>query len=92
MTDWKTVYGSQTEKPLEFDTASSKIFVYQHKNIERVTVENSISGGVSELWQYEERKLSREEYAIIIAEVQQEQIDQNRADLDFISAMTGVEL
>lgn len=56
MTEWQIVYGGQTSTPAEFDTASSKFYVYQRRNIQRVT-ENNIS-----FWQYEERKLSFDEY------------------------------
>lgn len=86
MTDWKKVQGSQEEKPMEFDTASSGVVVYQRRGIEHVETEDFIG------WEYEEREMSREEYAMLRAEVQQEQIDQMRADIDFISAMTDIEL
>ena len=92
MTDWRKVQGSQEEKPLEFDTTSSAVVVYQRKNIERVSNIDEMSGETYEIWEYEERKLSREEYASIRAELQQKQIDQNRADIEFISAMTDVDL
>ena len=49
-------------------------------------------GSTTELWEYEEREMTREEYAIVIAETQQEQIDQIRADIDYISAMAEIEL
>ncbi len=49
-------------------------------------------GSTAELWEYEEREMTREEYAIVIAETQQEQIDQIRADIDYISAMAEIEL
>lgn len=91
MKDWKKVQGSQTEKPAEFDTTTSEVVVYQRRNIERVTVENP-DGSTVELWEYEERELTHDEYAIVRAEAQQEQIDQIRADVDFISAMTEIEL
>lgn len=61
MTDWKKVSGSQVSKPAEFDTTSSAVFVYQRRNIERITVENEFDG-TSELWQYDERKMSHGEY------------------------------
>lgn len=91
MKDWKKVQGSQTEKPAEFDTTTSEVVVYQRRNIERVTVENP-DGSTVELWEYEERELTHDEYAIVRAEAQQEQTDQIRADVDFISAMTEIEL
>ena len=91
MTDWRKVQGSQAEKPQEFDTTTSAVLVYQRRNIERVTAKDA-DGKTAELWEYEEREMSREEYAIVRAEAQQEQIDQIRADVDFISAMSEIEL
>lgn len=91
MTDWKKVQGSQVEKPQEFDTTTSAVIVYQRRNIERVTVKNP-DGTTAELWEYEEREMTHEEYAIVRAEAQQEQIDQTRADVDFISAMADIDL
>ena len=47
---WQTVYGSI--KPAEFDTTSSKVYVYQRRNVQRD----------GDSWQYEERKLTHDEY------------------------------
>lgn len=91
MTDWKKVQGSQVEKPAEFDTTTSKVVVYQRKNIERITV-TDMDGKIAELWEYDEREMSYDEYAVVRADAQQEQIDQIRADVDFISAMADIEL
>ncbi len=62
MTEWQTVFGSQEHKPSELDTASSSFFVYQRRNIQRVTFTDEMQG-TSEMWQYEERKLTKDEYA-----------------------------
>ena len=91
MTDWKKVQGSQVERPQEWDTTTSAVVVYQRKNIERITVED-MDGKTVELWQYDEREMSRDEYAVIRAEAQQEQIDQIRADVDYISAVAEIDL
>lgn len=91
MTDWKRVQGSQEEKPAEFDTTSSEVVVYQRRNIERITVENP-DGTTAELWQYDERELTNDEYQTVRADEQQERINKNRSDIDFISAMTDVDL
>lgn len=91
MTDWKKVQGSQVERPQEWDTTTSAVVVYQRKNIERITVED-MDGKTVELWQYDEREMSRDEYAVIRAEAQQEQIDQIRADADYISAVAEIDL
>ena len=83
MTDWKLVYGSQIERPLEIDLATSPHVVYQRKNIKRVTVDSE--DGSTELWQYDERTMSHEEYSDL-------RIDQNRADIDYMSMELNVPL
>ena len=75
MTDWKKVQGSQQEKPKEWDTTTSATVVYQRRNIERKTVKD-MNGQTAEFWEYEEREMSREEYSVLIAGVQQEKISQ----------------
>lgn len=50
---WQIVQGSQLNKPLEFDSTSSKAYVYQRRNITKLD---------SGIWQYEERKLTHDEY------------------------------
>lgn len=64
MKDWKKVQGSQTEQPAEFDTTSSASTVYQRRNVQRVTVKNQ-DGTITELWEYDERTMTFEEYAVI---------------------------
>ena len=63
MTEWKLVQGSQETKPAEFDTSSSAVYVYQRRNIKTVTNNEG-----SQLWEYEERKLTKEEYPAVLAE------------------------
>lgn len=73
MTEWQVVQGSQETKPLALDTTSSKVYVYQRRNIERVTADCEF--GTTEYWQYEERKLTRNEYAdMIVDELTQTQL------------------
>ena len=61
------MYGSQIEKPKEFDTTSSTVVVYQRRNVNQVEVDNGY-GFISKLWEYEERKMSRDEYAFMMSE------------------------
>lgn len=89
MTDWKVVQGSQLNKPEEFDVTSSPTTIYQRKNIQKVTVENNDSS--TELWQYEERELTIEEYNKLNIQLKQT-VEQNRADIDFLAAITGIDL
>lgn len=91
MTDWQKVQGSQSERPLEFDTTSSKNWVYQRRNIEEIEQENS-DGGKIKLWSYEERKLTPDEYESFKTSDLVQQMAQARADIDFLSAMTGNDL
>lgn len=83
MTDWRKVQGSQEEKPAEFDTVSSKVYVYQRRNVERISEETE--QGTVEYWQYDERKMSRGEYAEMMTDKQASQID-------YIAMMTDVVL
>ncbi len=91
MTDWKKVQGSQEDKPEEFDTSSSGEIVYQRRNITQIESENS-DGSKTKLWDYEERKLTWKEFERIRLEDMASLMKQERADIDFISAMTGTDL
>lgn len=91
MTDWKKVQGSQEDKPEEFDTSSSGEIVYQRRNITQIELENS-DGSKTKLWDYEERKLTWKEFERIRLENMASRMKQERADIDFISAMTGTDL
>lgn len=84
MTDWKKVQGSQAVKPAEFDTTTSAAVVYQRKNIERITVEDP-DGSTAELWQYDERQMTHDEYVEL-------RIKQNSADIAYVAMEAGVEL
>lgn len=91
MTDWKKVQGSQEDKPEEFDISSSGEIVYQRRNITQIELENS-DGSKTKLWDYEERKLTWKEFERIRLEDMASRMKQERADIDFISAMTETDL
>ena len=94
MTDWKVVQGSQPNKPDEFDVTSSPTTIYQRRNIQRITIEDKNENNNDsniELWQYEERELTIEEYNKLNIQLKQT-VEQNRADIDFLAAMTGIDL
>lgn len=61
MVVWKTVQGSQAERPSEIDTTTSAAVVYLRKNIQRITIED-LDGERTELWQYEELEMPRQEW------------------------------
>lgn len=91
MTDWKKVNGSQPSKPEEFDTTTSAIVVYQRRNIKEVETENT-DGTKTKGWEYEERELTKEEFQETYVNSMSDQLAQARADIDFLSAMTGTDL
>lgn len=78
MTEWQKVKGSQEEPPLELDTTSSEYFVYQRRNIQRINYTDETNGNVYELWEYEERKLTREEYVTLRANKLEEELTQTQ--------------
>lgn len=84
MTAWKKVTGSQATRPEEFDTTTSAVVVYQRRNIERITVENP-DDTKTELWQYDEREMSHDEYVDM-------QLKQNHADIAYVAMEAGVDL
>lgn len=94
MTEWHKVSGSQSSKPLEFDTTSSSIVVYQRRNIKEVEVTSEIDGKTETHteWQYEERTMSKDEFNEVYTNELVAQLTQARADIDFLSAMTGTDL
>ena len=58
MKDWKTVTGTQQERPEEVDRESSPTTVYLRKNIRQVEQkEAEDSGETVSVWQYEEQEL-----------------------------------
>jgi len=80
MTEWKKVQGSQETKPEEFDTTSSATVVYQRRNVERVTV-NNMDGTTSELWEYDERKMTHEEFAALLAQMDAAKFEDELTDV-----------
>ena len=79
--NYETVTGSLAEKPTELDTTSSVIFVYYRKNIKQIE-QTDEQGNTVKLWQYDEAKVSRQEYL-------QNCIDDNAQALADLAAMIG---
>ena len=79
-----------TIKPELVDTTSSKTTVYLRKNIiekERVDEE---TGEYTPYYEYDEAKLTKEEYQEYLKELEIIDIQQQRADIDYIMLMTGI--
>lgn len=77
-------------KPDLVDTTSSKVVVYLRKNIVENIKTDEMSGKEIVFYEYEEAKLTKEEYQEYLKELEIIDIQQQRADIDYIMLMTGI--
>ena len=77
-------------KPELIDTTSSKTTVYLRKNIVENIKTDEMSGEETVFYEYEEAKLTKEEYQEYLKELEIIDIQQQRADIDYIMLMTGI--
>ena len=75
---------SSSVKPELIDTTSSKKVVYIRQNI----IEKQMDDAV--FYEYEEAKLTKAEYQEYLKELEIIDIQQQRADIDYIMLMTGI--
>ena len=86
------VKSESTIKPELIDTTSSKTTVYIRKNIiekERVDEE---TGESTPYYEYDETKLTKKEYQEYLKELEIIDIQKQRADIDYIALMSGIDL
>lgn len=102
---WETVTGSQESRPEAIDKTSSGKYVYLRRNFQRITRTNENSGTVV-LWQYEEAKVTQEEYAqydTVVMEIVQAELDSMAseqaehnaamlANIEYIAMMADIDL
>ena len=79
-------------KPELIDTTSSKSTVYLRKNIIEVEKTNENDDTSATFYEYDEAKLTKEEYQEYLKELEIIDIQQQRADIDYILMMTGLEV
>lgn len=77
--------------PELIDTTSSKKCVYLRKNVIEVQSED-MNGETYTYYEYDEAKLTKEEYEQYLKELSVLDIQQQRADIDYILLMTGLEV
>lgn len=77
-------------KPDLLDTTSSKVVVYLRQNIVENIKTDEMSGEETVFYEYEEAKLTKEEYQEYLKELEIIDIQQQRADIDYIMLMTGI--
>ena len=86
------VKSQSSVKPELIDTTSSKTTVYLRKNIVEVEKTNESDNTSTTFYEYEEAKLTKKEYDQYLKELSIIDIQQQRADIDYIALMTGVDL
>ena len=79
-------------KPDLVDTVSSKTTVYLRHNIVENIKTDEMSGEETVFYEYDEAKLTKEEYQEYLKELEIIDIQKQRADIDYIALMSGVDL
>ena len=79
-------------KPELVDTTSSKTTVYVRQNIVENIKTDEMSGEETVFYEYEEAKLTKQEYQEYLKELEIIDIQKQRADVDYIALMTGIDL
>ena len=86
----KYVKSQSSVKPDLLDTTSSKTTVYIRQNIVEVEKTNESDNTSTTFYEYEEAKLTKQEYQEYLKELEIIDIQQQRADIDYIMLMTGI--
>ena len=79
-------------KPELIDTTSSKTSVYIRQNIVEVEKTNESDNTSTTFYEYDEAKLTKQEYQEYLKELSIINIQQQRADIDYIALMSGIDL
>ena len=86
------VKSQSSVKPDLVDTTSSKVVVYLRRNIVENKKTDEISGEETVFYEYEEAKLTKQEYQEYLKELEIIDIQKQRADIDYIALMSGIDL
>ena len=86
------VKSQSSVKPELVDTTSSKTTVYIRKNIVENKKTDEMSGKETVFYEYEEAKLTKAEYKEYLKELEIIDIQKQRADIDYIALMSGIDL
>ena len=79
-------------KPDLIDTSSSKTTVYLRQNIVEIKRTDEMSNEEITFYEYEEAKLTKAEYQEYLKELEIIDIQKQRADIDYIALMSGIDL
>ena len=86
------VKSQSSVKPELVDTTSSKTTVYIRQNIVENKKTDEMSGKETVFYEYEEAKLTKAEYQEYLKELEIIDIHKQRADIDYIALMSGIDL
>ena len=84
------VKSQSSVKPDLLDTTSSKTTVYIRQNIVENIKTDEMSGEETVFYEYDEAKLTKQEYQEYLKELEIIDIQKQRADIDYIMLMTGI--
>ena len=79
-------------KPDLIDTVSSKVVVYLRQNIVENIKTDEMTGEKTVFYEYDEATLTKEEYQEYLKELEIIDIQKQRADIDYIALMSGIDL
>ena len=88
----KYIKSQSSVKPDLVDTTSSKVVVYLRQNIVENIKTDEMSGEETVFYEYEEAKLAKQEYQEYLKELEIIDIHKQRADIDYIALMSGIDL
>lgn len=86
--DYQVVHGTQEQKPLNYECCGDIVFV--RKNIARVNV--TTGEDEVEMWQYEEAKITAQEFTETFSASVTDQQETQQAQIDYIAMMSDIEL
>ena len=86
------VKSQSSVKPDLIDTTSSKVVVYLRQNIVEKIKTSEMSGEETVFYEYEEAKLTKQEYQEYLKQLEIIDIQKQRADIDYIALMSGIDL
>ena len=88
----KYIKAESSVYPELIDTTSSRKVVYLRKNVVEVTKLDEESGEEYTNYEYDEAKLTKKEYEQYLQELSIIDLQQQRADIDYIALMLGIDL
>lgn len=79
-------------KPDLIDTTSSKKYIYIRKDIKEIEEKIGDAEESAICYEYQEAKLTPEEYEQYLKQLSLVDMQQQRADIDYIALMSGIDL